>query len=113
MKHTVPTQYKGVTDYLKDLCMVYRGETDNPHEVNSLMNEERTIQFLRFHLWDAERSVLENPAEWKYRVLEEYGSVPLEVDALAKKLYEYAVSVKLNLIKEFGTDLWPMYKRLI
>jgi len=25
---------KGIEDYLRDLCRIYRGETDNPHKVD-------------------------------------------------------------------------------
>lgn len=52
---------KGIDDYLNELCMVYRGETDNPHDVDAMTEEERAVQSLRFHLWDMERSILENP----------------------------------------------------
>lgn len=112
MRHTIPTPTKGVADYLEDLCVIYRGETDNPHDVDSLMDEERMIQFLRFHLWDTERSILENPAQWKYRILEEYGSVPTEDCALARRLYDYAVKVKLDSLAGCGIDLWPIYRRI-
>ena len=27
---------KGIEDYLNELCMVYRGETDNPHDVDAM-----------------------------------------------------------------------------
>ena len=49
---------KGIEDYLKDLCLIYRGEMDNPHDVNALLDEERAIQFLKYNLWDVERSIL-------------------------------------------------------
>ena len=37
---------KGIEDYLKDLCKVYRGEEDNPHDVNATNDADRAIQFL-------------------------------------------------------------------
>ena len=43
---------KGIEDYLKDFCKVYRGEDDNPHDVNATNDDERAIQFFRYHLWD-------------------------------------------------------------
>ena len=65
---------KGIEDYLRELCVIYRGEMDNPHDVNAIIDEERKIQILRHHLWDVEKSVLENPGEWRYIIIEEYGS---------------------------------------
>ena len=33
------TEPKGIEDHLKDLCLIYRGEMDNPHDVNALMDD--------------------------------------------------------------------------
>ena len=33
------TEPKGIEDHLKDLCLIYRGEIDNPHDVNALMDD--------------------------------------------------------------------------
>ena len=62
---------KGIEDYLKDLCLIYRGEMDNPHDVNAMLDEERAIQFLKYNLWDVERSILETPGTWRYLYIEE------------------------------------------
>ena len=59
---------KGIEDYLKDLCVIYRGEVDNPHDVNAILDEERKIQILRYHLWDAERSILDTPGSWRFLI---------------------------------------------
>ena len=34
---------KGIEDYLRDLCIIYRGEMDNPHDVNAIIDEDRKI----------------------------------------------------------------------
>lgn len=106
------TEPKGIEDHLKDLCKIYRGEEDNPHDVNALLDEERAIQFLKYSLWDVERSILENPATWRYLYLEEKGSLPMDDEAIARKIYDYAVKRKLEKVKEFGIDLSPVYERL-
>ena len=103
---------KGIEDYLKDLCLVYRGEMDNPHDVNALLDEERAIQILKYSLWDVERSILEMPATWRYLYLEEKGSLPLDDEAIARKIYDYAVKKKIERVKEFGIDLTDVYERL-
>ena len=104
-------ELKGIEDYLKDLCVIYRGEMDNPHDVNSIMDEERKIQILRFHLWDAERSILETPGSWRFLYLEEKGSLPEDDESIACKLYDFAVKKKLERVKEFGIDLTDIYER--
>ena len=98
------TQPKGIEDHLKDLCLIYRGEMDNPHDVNALLDEERAIQFLRYSLWDVERSIIETPASWRYMYLEEKGSLPADDEAIARKIYDFAVKKKLERVKEFGID---------
>ena len=111
MIHHKPTPYRGIEDCLKDLCLIYRGEIDNPHDINALVEEDRAIQILKYNLWDVERSILENPATWRYLYLDEKGSLPIDDEAVARKIYDYAVQKKLERIKEFGIDLTGLYSR--
>jgi hypothetical protein len=103
---------KGIEDYLKDLCVIYRGEVDNPHDVNAILDEERKIQILRYHLWDVERSILETPGSWRFLYLEEKGSLPADDESIARKLYDFAVKKKLERVKEFGIDLFGIYQQV-
>ena len=105
------TEPKGIEDYLKDLCLIYRGEMDNPHDVNALVDEERAIQILKYSLWDVEKSILEMPATWRYLYLEEKGSLPADDESIARRIYDYAVKKKLERVKEFGIDLTGLYSR--
>ena len=107
------TQPKGIEEHLKDLCLIYRGEMDNPHDVNALLDDERAIQFLRYSLWDVERSIIETPASWRYLYLEEKGSLPTDDEAIARKIYDFAVRKKLERVKEFGIDLTSVYQRFV
>ena len=104
---------KVIEDYLKDLCLIYRGEIDNPHDVNAMIDEERAIQFLKYNLWDVERSILETPGTWRYLYLEEKGSLPADDEAVARRIYDFAVKKKLERVKEFGIDLTALYSRFI
>ena len=105
-------ELKGIEDYLRELCVIYRGEMDNPHDVNAVIDEERKIQILRYHLWDVEKSVLENPGEWRYLIIEEYGSIPIEESAMARRIYDYAVKTKLDRLAEMGINLTEVYRRI-
>ena len=107
------TEPKGIEDHLKDLCLIYRGEMDNPHDVNALMDEERAIQFLKYNLWDVERSIMETPGSWRYLYLEERGTVPVDDALIARKIYDFAVRKKLERVKQFGIDLTSIYERFI
>lgn len=100
---------KGLEDYLRELCVIYHGEMDNPHDVNAIIDEERAIQFLKFHLWDVEKSLLETPGSWRYMYIDEKGSLPVDDETIARKLYDFVVRKKLERVKEFGIDLIPLY----
>ena len=84
---------------------------DNPHDVNALLDEERAIQFLKYNLWDVERSILETPGTWRYLYIEEKGSLPADDEAIARKIYDFAVKKKLERVKEYGIDLSAVYER--
>jgi hypothetical protein len=102
-------EHNGIEDYLRELCVIYRGEMDNPHDVNATTDEERAIQFLKFHLWDVEKSLLETPGSWRFMYIEEKGSLPVDDETIARKLYDFVVRKKLERVKEFGIDLIPLY----
>ena len=74
--------------------------------------DEDTIQILKYSLWDVERSILEMPASWRYLYLEEKGSLPADDEAIARKIYDFAVKKKLERVKEFGIDLTGVYERI-
>ena len=84
---------------------------DNPHDVNAMLDEERAIQFLKYNLWDVERSILETPGTWRYLYIEEKGSLPAEDEAIARKIYDFAVKKKLERVKDYGIDLSVVYER--
>ena len=94
---------------LYGVCVIYRGKIDNPHDVNAIMDEERKIHIIRFHLWNAERSILETHGSWRYLYLEDKGSLPADDESIARKLYDFAVKKKLERVKEFLIDLIPLY----
>lgn len=64
------------------------------NDVNAFIDEDRAIQILKYSLWDVERSILEMPATWRYLYLEEKGSLPADDEAIARRIYDYAVKKK-------------------
>ena len=103
---------KGIEDYLKDICKIYRGEEDNPHDINATNEEERSIQILKYHLWDVEKSVMERPGYWRFLVIEHHGSLPADDESIAQRIYDYAVKMKFDRLSEMGINLKDVYKRI-
>ena len=52
------------------------------------------------------------PATWRYLYLEEKGSLPTDDEAIAKKIYDFAVKKKLDKLSEMGIHLEQIYSRL-
>ena len=44
--------------------------------------------------------------------LEEKGSLPVDDEAIARMLYDFAVKKKFERVKEFGIDLTDIYERI-
>ena len=44
--------------------------------------------------------------------IEEKGSLPVDDESIARKLYDFAVKKKLDRVKEFGIDLFPLYNSI-
>lgn len=71
----------------------------------------KDYQFLKYNLWDVERSILETPGTWRYLYIEEKGSLPTDDETIARKIYDFAVKKKLERVKEYGIDLSVVYER--
>ena len=44
--------------------------------------------------------------------IEEKGSLPVDDETIARKLYDFVVRKKLERVKEFGIDLTDIYERI-
>ena len=102
----------GLEDNLLSICKLYHGEGENPYEVDSPDQGERMIQFFKYHLFDAEKSLTENAAHWKFLLLQEKGGAYTSEDHLAKKMYEFVIGKKLSAMEEStGMDFKQVWKR--
>lgn len=103
----------GLEETILSLCKLYHGEDCNPYEVDSPDYNERMLQFFKYNIYDAERSLSENTAHWKYLLMQEKGGSFSSEDTLAKALYRYAMEKKLSAMKEMtGCDFREMWERL-
>ena len=98
-----------VVGYYKNEPVRWRILRDNVPE--DVIDEERAIQFLRYHMWDIEKSIMEQPGYWRYLVIEHHGSLPCDDESIARKIYNFAVKVKLDRLSEIGINLNEIYRR--
>lgn len=62
-------------------------------------------------LMAVERSILERPGYWRFLIIENHGSLPCDDESIARKIYDYAVKVKLDKLSEMGFNLRDTYRR--
>lgn len=102
----------GLEECIQSLCKLYHGESGNPYEVDSPDENERMIQFFKYHIFDAEKNLSENPSHWKYLLLQEKGGAYTSDSHLANALYNLAIGKKLSAMKEgTGVDFRQMWER--
>ena len=95
------------------LCKLYHGEGSNPYDVDSPDREERMVQFLKYHLFDAEKDLSDNPTRWKYLLLQERGGAFTSEQHLAKLLYDFCIGKKLSMMKDStGYDFRPLMEKM-
>lgn len=103
---------ESVEDHLRARCRFYDGERmTNPYDITSSVPEDRAVEILKFHLWDVEKSVMDDPGLWRERLILAKGGIPSEASEAAKAIYEFAVKVKLEILRSFGTDLIDTYRK--
>lgn len=80
----------GLNNDIVKLCKIYRGETENPYQPQNLEGDAWAAEYLKFQIWDAERSVSEHPGFWLD-----------DADGDPEEAYKAAVLCKL---KKMGSD---------
>lgn len=104
---------QGLEENILSLCKLYHGEGNNPYDVDSPDREERMVQFLKYHLFDAEKDLSDNPTRWKYLLLQERGGAFTSEQHLAKLLYDFCIGKKLSMMKDStGYDFRPLMEKM-
>lgn len=92
-----------INSEIQQYCKLYKGEDRNPFHPVDVCEEQWAKEYLKFHVWDAELSFIENPSSWK----ELTGSDDIE------EAYKTCVFCKLRKMGAFESIDWmELYKNL-
>ncbi len=104
----------GLTDntYLRSLCKLYRGERENPYNHLEKTGDEWVLEYLKFHIWDAEVSVVTGFTDWCecWESCNQNNNLS-EADK-AEEVYKYAIMGKLRKMERDDINFQEMYNAL-
>lgn len=93
---------------LLELCKLYHQEKANPYPQSEKWDPE---QYLKFQIWEAERSVVESPGYW-FTAWEIRYKKPIPQDVKEEEIYKLATSDMLKKIARDDIDFMSMYFKL-
>lgn len=99
-------------DHIKSLCKLYRGEKENPYNHLEKTGDEWALKYLKFHIWDAEESVVTGFTNWCECWNRNNPNTHLSEADKAEEVYKYAIMSKLRKMDREDIDFQSMYKAL-
>lgn len=99
-------------DHIKSLCKLYRGEKENPYNHLEKTGDEWALEYLKFHIWDAEESVVTGFTGWCECWDRNNPNTHLSGADKAEEVYKYAIMSKLRKMDREDIDFQSMYKAL-
>ena len=99
-------------DHIKSLCKLYRGEKENPYNHLEKTGDEWALEYLKFHIWDAEESVVTGFTNWCECWNRNNHNTHLSEADKAEEVYKYAIMSKLRKMDREDIDFQSMYKAL-
>ena len=100
-----------IIDMVKSLCKLYKGGDArmNPYHPEKSDDKGWALEYLKFHVWDAEYSVVHNFSwwfdMWKRNSPKELSSK----EEIAEEVYKMAILDKLKKIQRDDMDFQSMY----
>ena len=98
-----------ILELVKGCCKLYKGGDTNPYRPDEANREEWAKEYLKFHVWDAEYSVVQKFTWWR-QMWEERHSMPnLTKEQKAEEIYILAIKDKLKKMEREDIDFQQMY----
>lgn len=102
-----------IQDLIKDYCKLYKGGDTNPYkpEFNGDL-EAYHKEYLRFHVWDAEKSAVQNYYYWLSELGDKMDISKLSKEDRAEEVYNLVVRTKLQKMETDTCNYIEMYFKL-
>lgn len=91
------------------LCKLYNGGKTNPYDPNCAQTDDWVMEYLKFHVWDAEFAFVANYGEWLY-VWQRNENRRDENDP--KSVYHFVIGCKLMKMQCEDIDFEKLYQDL-
>ena len=94
---------------LKELCKLYNGGEINPYTPFSTSTDSWAVEYLKFHVWDAEFAFVANYGEWLNMWQRKEGK--REVND-PKSVYRFVIGCKLMKMRRDDINFEKLYQEL-
>ena len=101
-------------DIVKSLCRLYKGgeKYDNPYYPDT-PGDQWPMEYFKFHIWDAEYSVVQGYSGWKECWEDTHPGVTLSKADKAEEIYKFAILCKIRKMQDSSDiDFIKMYFEL-
>ena len=102
-----------ISDLIKKYCVLYKGgdRASNPYKPDA-PGDQWAMEYLKFHIWDAEYLVVHRSAVWREDVEREQPDRSFTKEEMAEEIYKKAIYCKLDKIHREDIDFMKMYFEL-
>lgn len=91
------------------LCKLYNGGKTNPYDPNCTQTDDRVMEYLKFHVWDAEFAFVASYGEW-LDLWQRNESRREDNDP--KSVYHFVIECKLMKMQCEDMDFEKLYHEL-
>ena len=102
-----------IIELVKSHCKLYKGgEYNNPYNPDT-PGDQWAMEYLKFHIWDAEYSVVQGFTGWREDWESKHPGVTLSKADKAEEIYKFAILSKLKKMQDSSDiDFIAMYFEL-
>lgn len=101
-----------IIELAKNHCRLYKGGDKNPYDPTKATENEWAEEYLKFHIWEAEYSVIQKFTWWRDMWLDSGGNPDLPKEEKAEEIYKLAIRDKLRKMDRPDVDFMAMYFNL-
>lgn len=98
-----------IIELVKKHCKLYKGGDTNPYNFYSLKGEKWAKEYLKFHIWDAEYSVVQKFTWWRELWDDQNPGSNLSKAEKAEEIYKMAILDKLRKMERPDIDFMKLY----
>lgn len=95
-----------------NFCKLYKGGDSNPYKPTEVPKEKWAEEYLKFHIWDAEYSLVHNYSWWQEVWEEQSSYTNISEEEKEEEIFKFVIKVKLRKMTRPDIDFTKMYFEL-